>query len=314
MASANETANKAFQQAVRQHRATLDRLLDRRAVLGLRRYFDQAQDQLEKMMRRQARGAKHESLSPLQAQQLLLQVRAAQQQIASRLAQLLTPTLRETQEVGVEEADRALTKLEKGFTGILLALPLSELSTRAKLAERRSAQLVTSNGAAFDKFSVSVSEAVEKALSVSLALEESPQEAVDRARAAADSAWWQAQRIVQTTMAYAFNQAQADAIEEVAGAFKGLGKRWCELVDDETGLPLDNRVGNDSIALHGQVTDPNGLFVMPPDPSVHRSFWNKAWSSSPNRPNDRSVTMPWRQEWGIPGWRWLNGARVPIGR
>lgn len=304
--------SREFERAVRAHRATLDRLLDRRAVLGLRRYFAQAQDQLERILRGMAKGPQRAPVTPLQAQQLLRQVREAQQIIAARLAVRLTPVLREAQLEGVDETDDAVVKLEEDESGALLMLPLSETSTKQMLAERRSAKLEAANGAAWGKFSEAVASVMGQAAAVSLALGETPHEVIDRMRKNAEDNWWRAETIIHTEMAYAYNQAKADAIAEVAGAIPGLGKRWCELVDDATGLPLDDRVGNDSLVLHGQVVEGKGLFVMPPDPSVHPSFWNQAWDSSPNRPRDRSVTMPWKESWGVPGWRWVNNQRVPV--
>lgn len=314
MAVSPDSVGREFQKQVRRSRTTLDRLLDRRAVLGMRRYFDQAQDRLEQMLQRTNRGARTEPLSPAQAQQLLQQVKQAQLVLAQRLARMLMPVLEEAQVEGIDQADVALAKLEKEHSGAVLLLPTSELSVKTKLQERRAAKLEAANAGAWEKFATAIGIALSEAAAFSLATLETPQEAIARLRAAADRNWFRGETIIQTEMAYAFNQAQTDAIAEVSGTIKGLGKRWCELVDDLTGLPLDSRVGNDSIALHGQVAEYSGLFVMPPDPSVHPSFWNQTWACSPNRPRDRSVTVPWRREWGVPGWQWLNGQRVPVNR
>lgn len=312
MAVPPKNAGREFQRAVLAHRATLDRLLDRRSILGLRRYFNQAQDKLESMLGRMAKGARGEPLAASQAQLLLQTVRQAQQEIAKRLAARLRPVLVEAQGEGIDQVEETMVEMEDKSHGALLALGLSELTTKSKLQEQRASVLERINETAWGAFAAAVAVGMSESLAMSLAMREEPLVAVERLRAAADKGWWRAERIVHTEMAYAYNQAQADAISEVAGGIKGLGKRWCELVDDATGLPMDNRVGNDSIVLHGQVVEASGLFVMPEDPIVHPSFWNRTWSSSPNRPNDRSVTMPWRQEWGVPGYRLVNGARVPV--
>jgi len=73
---------------------------------------------------------------------------------------------------------------------------------------------------------------------------------------------------------------------------------------------LEERVGQDSIVLHGQVVKRSGFFVMPPDLRVTPKMWGHLYFSSPNRPNDRSVTMPWQPGMGVPGWEWKNGQRV----
>ena len=312
MAISPKDASREFQRAVRAHRSTLDRLLDRRALFSLRRYYDQAQDRLESQLGRMAKESKHSSLTPLQAQQLLLQVKQAQQEVAQRMARMLTPALEEAQTEGVLQTDKTMDELEREFTGGALLLGLDEPSTVSRLIEKRSPALNAINATSWAAFGAAAGTSAAAALSVSLALEETPREAVSRMRSGAEGEWWKAERIVRTEMAQAYNGAQADAIEDVAGAVPGLGKRWCELVDDVTGMPLDERVGNDSLVLHGQIVEYAGRFVMPPDPTVSPVFWNQSWFASPNRPNDRSVTMPWRRQWGVPGWVWRNGERVPV--
>lgn len=312
MATSPANAAQEFQRSVRAQRATLDRLLDRRGAGSLQRYFNQAQDRLERMLSRMAKGSKREPLTPLQAQQLLEQVRAAQQDIAARLRRSLVQVFVEAQNEGVDQATLAIERLERDNTGAYLTLPTSEISVKNRLVEQRQPTLEKMNDAAWQNFAGALQVGMSAALAQSLSLQETPMDAIDRLRTVADSNWWRGERIIHTGMAYAYNQAQADAISEVAPFMAGLGKRWCELVDDVTGQPLDNRVGNDSLVLHGQVVEHSGLFVMPPDPIVHPSFWNKAWFSSPNRPNDRSITMPWRPDWRVPGWRWINNQRVPV--
>lgn len=312
MATSPANAAQKFQQSVRAQRATLDRLLDRRAASALRRQYDQAQDRLERTLARMARGSKREPLTPLQAQQLLQQVREAQQAIAARLAKVLRPVLSEAQLTGVDQANEAMEDLERSFTGALLDLPTAELAIRERIKDQRASVLDRTNDTAWVNFGAALVIGMATAAAQSLALQEPPMDAIDRLREAADQNWWRGERIIHTEMAYAYNQAQADAIAEVAPFLDGMGKRWCELVDDVTGRPMDNRVGNDSLVLHGQVVEHSGLFVMPPDPIVHPSFWNKAWFSSPNRPNDRSITMPWRPAWGVPGWRWVDNKKVPV--
>ena len=42
-----------------------------------------------------------------------------------------------------------------------------------------------------------------------------------------------------------------------------------------------------------------------------QSLVGLAWPFPPNRPNDRSVLSPWMADWGVPGWRYDSGNRVP---
>jgi hypothetical protein len=118
-----------------------------------------------------------------------------------------------------------------------------------------------------------------------------------------------AERLVRTETSRSYNQAQSDAITEIARTTPGLWKRWTELVDDWSGSPLDNKVARDSLVLHGQVARVDGHFTMPPDQRAPAVMVGKTWAQPPNRPNDRAVLTPWMREWGIPAWAW-QGAKV----
>ena len=114
-------------------------------------------------------------------------------------------------------------------------------------------------------------------------------------------------------------QITADGIKAAAEELPDLMMRWTEHVDDETGLPLDARVAVDSLALHGQCAVPGGLFYLPstspvPDADgntiVPESLAGQTWECPPDRPNGREVLIPWRKDWGIPGWQIIDGAKV----
>lgn len=130
-----------------------------------------------------------------------------------------------------------------------------------------------------------------------------------------DGAWWKIERIVKTETSATYNLAQQDGLLEIAKnpEFRGkLYKRWTELIDDLTGAPYDNRVADDSKALHGQIALPGGVFSMPPGAKVPSEFQGKSWSHPPNRPHDRAVLTPWMVDWGIPGWMLRNGKRIQL--
>lgn len=312
MAKQTKDPSKAYLTVLRRQRATLDRLMDRRGVLALRRYYDKAQDELERRLHRMARETRTDPLSPLQAQQLLAEVYAAQQAIALRLHSLYVPVMEEAQIAGVDETDYAITRLEEQLADRTLDLPLTDETVRRGIIDGRRFSLREGNKTSFQKFGQNLSLTARQQMSVSLALGETATEAIDRLRQSSDDEWWQGERIVATESAKAFNSAHADSIELVGRDLRDMMKRWTELVDDRTGSPLDSRVGIDSMVLHGQVTAMDGVFVMPPDPRIKPRYWNNRWASSPNRPNDRSITMPWRPGWGVPGWEWKDGQRVDL--
>jgi hypothetical protein len=121
---------------------------------------------------------------------------------------------------------------------------------------------------------------------------------------------WRMERIARTQGNLAYNKAAQALAARARERKPKVMLRWTELVDDATGAPLDNRVGVDSLIMHGQLAAPGAVFVMPPVARAPAYLLGKAWSSPPNRPNDRAVLVPWVPGSGVRGWKWQNGRRV----
>lgn len=304
---------KEFLTEMKLHRAALDRILDKRGVAVLKRLYDQGQAQLVSALFQMVRAeGKTEPLNIFQLRQLMQKVRQHQAWMASTLAAQIAPISREAQAEGIRQIDRTITKLEHRFTGALITLPVLEVATFNELIDKRDPALQEAHKRSLAHVGTILTKKIEEALTVSVAAEEEPSEAMSRVQDVIFGSWWLEARTIRTGLAAAFNFGHTEAVDEIADDVTDLYKRWTELVDDATGAPLDNRVGQDSIVLHGQVAKPKNVFTMPPDPRCHPSWWGQTWTQSPNRPNDRSVTMPWRPQWGIPGWEWNGNARVPI--
>lgn len=303
---------KAFLDAMAAHRRTLDRLLDQRSVKSLQTLYDQAQGQLERKMAGLVRAGRRDTMTAYQLTQLKAQVREAQARIAARLANAMGPITRDTQTEAVRQASGTITRLEKQFTGADIVLPLEEAATFRSIIEGRTSSLIVANQRSFARYGAVLTDKMEQELALSLMTGETPMEAIDRVRAVAGNEWWQAERIVRTETAYAFNASHADAIKAAQGDLPDLYERWTEYVDDATGKPLDNRVAADSLVLHGQVVAAGGSFVMPPDERVPAKYWGKTFAHPPNRPNDRAVLLPWRPGWPAPAWEWRGGKKVNL--
>lgn len=312
MARPSPRSARAFDEAVQIHRAALDRLLDKRSLPGLKRFYDDAQGELVRKLNRLMRAGRKDTMTALQLRQLLEQVKLAQAEIATQLAAGLRPVAREAQGEGVRQVARTFVDLEKKFTGATITVPLEQAATFAGLVEDRAPSLIRSIDSSFKRYGATVTGQIEKELALSLATGETPAEAIDRVERVADIEWWRAERIVRTECAAGWNQGHVASTRALAEDFDDVWNRWCELVDDTTGRPLDNRVAPDSLALHGQVARPGKPFTMPPDERVSATLWGKTYLNGPNRPNDRSVTMPWRPHWGTPAWEWRNGRKMPM--
>jgi hypothetical protein len=146
---------------------------------------------------------------------------------------------------------------------------------------------------------------------------ESMSELLDLVDAGLDYQFWRVERMVNTETAAAYNIVRADAIKEMGDDIPGgMHERWTEKVDDATGRPMDKRVGDDSLVLHGQLANAEGLFVMPLSaPRMGRtasSMAGMAWSYPPNRPHDRAILIPWWKNCGAPAWMMKGQRRVDM--
>jgi hypothetical protein len=205
--------------------------------------------------------------------------------------------------------------LDRHFTGAIRPIPLLQSARLRGMVAGKVESVMRVHETTMARYGVRVVRRMESELGQSLALGESQGQAIDRVAKAGALEWHGAERIVRTEMSFAASASAREAADQQAEELDGdLWTRWTEHVTDE-GVPLDDRVGVDSEAMHGQVAPPGGMFTQPPTSrdgeDVGDSLVGRQWASPPNRPNDRAVLVPWRASWGIPGWRW-EGRRVPV--
>jgi hypothetical protein len=221
-------------------------------------------------------------------------------------------------QVGIASARDILqnaARLERHFTGAAMPLRIMETAQLHGLVQDRTSSLMRINETSMARFGVNLVRRMETEMAVSLSTNENHTTAIDRVMKVGDLEWWRAERIVRTEMSYVSNASARDAADEQAVELDGdMWSMWSEHVSPD-GTPLDDRVGVDSEAMHGQVAPPGGLFTQPPTARdgamVQVGLIGQTWSCPPNRPNDRAVLVPWRASWGISGWRW-DGQRVPV--
>lgn len=124
---------------------------------------------------------------------------------------------------------------------------------------------------------------------------------------------WRMDRIVRTVGNQAYNAAAQLLAERLGTRVPKLFLRWTERVDDATGLPMDKRVGVDSLIMHGQVIKPGDAFKMPSTPRTPGYLAGKSWTAPPNRPNDRAVLVPFIPRVStVPAWRLQGGRRIAV--
>jgi hypothetical protein len=304
----------AYTKALTEHRARLDRLLDRRGIAPMKRLYDEAAAGMTKRLR-QTMGRLPGSFTEHQHRLALAQLKQGQALISRRLAGELGDLTLEAQKESLRGLTANLTTLEKVFTGSEITLPVEEAARFAGVIDKRRTSLLKMHNESMGRYGARAVGDMENALALSLVSGEAPGEAIDRVQDVIDGEWWQAERIVRTETAWAYNATHRDGMVDAAEELDDLMMQWNEYVGP-SGAPLDDRVGVDSLAMHGQVTEVDGEFTMPPaapDGSpVSEGLVGESWEFPPNRPNDRAILAPWRPSWGIPGWQFKGGRRVPM--
>jgi len=305
-------------------RHRLDRLADRRGIAPLKKLYEDA----HALSLRKIHSAMHsmggDHFTVHHQRFVMAQLWQGQMQLAKKMVGELGDLSREAQREAVRGVAQDLTRLEHVFRGATVELPLEEAATFRGIISGRASSLLSRHSSSVARYTAEGVEAIEGVLGSSLLAGETPGETLTRLEQFVDNDWWRAERIVRTESAMAFNLGRRDAIEEASTELPDLMMRWTEHCSDDL-APFDDRVGVDSLAMHGQVAAPGEMFHVPPtSPEPENSRYRKGVTkvpaslagseveSPPNRPNDRAVLLPWRADWGIPAWVWSGNKRVPV--
>ena len=303
----------AFYLSVENHRRRLSRVIEKGGVTRLKKLYSQAQAELGTKLRKQVRAGLGDTFGAHQHRMLLAQLRLGQMQIAGSLAREMDLTSLRAREDALGGYVEDVLRLEKHYTGAEITLPIEQASVFARVTRKHDSSLMRVHRSSFARHGSHLVGKMEDQLALSLVQGETMGQTIDRITDIADNEEWQAERIVRTELSYATSVTQIDGAMANLEALPDLMMRWTEHVDDLTGLPLDGRVGGDSLALHGQVAPPGGEFEMPEDPRAPESMWGQTWTTTPSRPNGRECLVPWRASWGVPGWQVVDGERVDVG-
>jgi hypothetical protein len=297
-----------------EHRRRLARVVEQRGVGRLRRLYDRSQQELLAKIARRA-GSPRAEFTPTYHRAVLAQVRQGQALIAARMAGELGDVSKEAQVEALGGLAQDVRQLQRHFTGTTPVLSIDEAARFAGVIDANRTSLLRMHEVSMRTYGGSVVSAVEGELALSMAQAETLGEAIDRVHGAVGDEFWKAERIARTETSWAANATTHDGIVELQEDVPEIKMRWTEHVADD-GTPLDERVAVDSLALHGQVVAPGGLFTCPPTtPSgepVPHGLVGKQVSHPPLRPNDRATLAPWAPSWGAPGWLWRGGRRVPL--
>jgi hypothetical protein len=310
-------AASLYNQVVSAHRRTLDRLIDRGAAERLKKVYEKAAAEVLAKLERLGRGSS--TFTGHHLRLALAQLKAGQLYIDDRMLGELNAATREAQTESLHVLVRDYKKLEKHFTGHAPVLPIEEAARFAGVIDKSRGSLLRQHKTSINRYGSVTIDKMQEQMALSSMTGETLDGAIDRIHGVVKGRYSAAECIARTEAAYSVNIVHSDGIKEIAKEDPGLAQQWSEFCDPE-GKPLDNRVAVDSIAINGQVADPGGVFTMPatapfPDAKgntiVPAALVGQSWAVPPCRPNGRETVMPWSPKWGVPGWRYKGGRRVP---
>lgn len=306
------TPKREYAKALDIQRRKLAKLVEGRGVSKIKSLYSAAQAELAAKLRR--RTVLTDTFTSFQQRQLLAQVVQGQALIAQRVAGDLGDLSRQAQVESLNGLIDNFSEMEDLFTGAAPVLPIEEAARFWGVIDKRRSSLLRQHEVSMRSYGAALVGDVEQQLALSLATGETTGEAIDRVEETAGVNWYQAERIVRTETAWAANTTHIDGIAEIAEDFADLYMRWTEFVTDD-GEPLDDRVGADSIAMHGQVTRPGDGWTMPDDADgVSESLLGQTFYFAPCRPNGREVITSWRPGWGGLAWLYRGGQREFLSR
>jgi hypothetical protein len=296
----------------------IDRLVQARGVAPVRKVYRQIMGELVTAVAQAPPG-----FDRVVKEGMLAQARTAMVRFVDHGGKAAAGGSAAAQATAAAESFKLLATMERTFKGAVTPMPVDEIAIIRKLTDR-APSLLGVHKRSLSRYGARLIGKFQEQTSLGLALGESTPQIVERIQTTGDLEWWQAERIVRTETAYAYNAAQRDAITAQAEELDDplLCAQWSEQADED-GAPLDDRVAVDSLAMHGQVAPTGGVFTMPPTSprpdakgrtKVPDALVGKTWDCPPNRPNDRSALTPWRPDWDLPGWVWRSGRRVDAAR
>lgn len=260
----------------------------------------------------------------LQLNAMLQQIDRAITFLGGDVSRFLNAASRGVIDLGILQTSQELKKLKKFYTGTEPVVDLDVPAVFAGLEDEVNSSLLRRHRLTSRTWAVSTISSMEHALSAAaLAGADTTTliREVSKAGGIMDGERYRAERIVRTEMAYAHNAAKHRAMQETA---QETGERMYRKLLET----FDDRTGDDSFVLHGQV-------VPVDEPFTWRHKRGGQWVTAkymfpPNRPNDRAVVIPWDLEWEAEGheapltlselqsapstrWRKTSGVEVPPG-
>jgi hypothetical protein len=308
MAKPNPQIARLFQL----HRRRVQRVVDQGSVRPLRQLYEDSILRTQRALERQIKLGRGTSYTAQHHRIMLAQLRVGVRELTDQIGASVALKAREAQVESLRTLVSNIQQADQLAVGMAPTMPLEEAAVFYGVLQGVDPSLSRAYQTTMQTYGTQTINRVELELGAMLASGVSSYDAVGNVTAIIQGERWRAERIVRTEVMHAYNAAHERGLVEASRTIPMLYSRWTENIDDMTGRAYDNRVAADSFALHGQLSRPGGMFTMPPANLVSPKLWGTQFMFPPNRPNDRATVLPWRPEWGLPGYFYQAGRRIPV--
>ena len=185
-----------YRTMLEESRRRLDRVVERSGVKPMARLYDRA---ISGLTRRLSKIASPKTTYTAHQHRLMIaQLRQGRALLARRMRGQLGDISKTAQVEALRGLATDLTKLEAGFTGAEVVLPIDEAARFEGVITGRRESLLRAHDVSIAEWTMAGVEKMEGELSMSLLMGEDFGTAVARVEQAAGAEWWQAERIVRT--------------------------------------------------------------------------------------------------------------------
>jgi len=219
------------------------------------------------------------------AQQLrgtLVQVEAAIEAMNRGLLSGIEESSEDVSNKAIDDLQREIAKFSRHFEGAVVPINLDKVLAASELANF----LVNQKEASIRAYSEQVRSQITMNLTKSVVAQESTAEVIQKLSKFFIGEEWKLRRIARTELHNVYNLGKLKSMERVkSDTIPDLKKTLIH--------PMDNRTGEDSIELAAD--NP----IIPLDKPFRQKFKGQTYEfmAPPNRPNDRAILVPVRDEW-----------------
>lgn len=215
----------------------------------------------------------------------MMQVDLALEKMASDVNDEMDSSSLNASTMGIENLIKEIEKWNKKFTGAVLPINMNVVAVATDVSEL----LFNKRDASLRAYNESIRGQMANAIADATIAQSTMSELVSNIGRFFLGEEWRIDRIVRTELHNVYNKGKIRGMTDLWGNGDG------EIPDLKKTLfhPMDNRTGKDSIILNR-----NNPIVPIDEPFVETSTGKRLeYMAPPNRPNDRAILIPFRDEW-----------------